>query len=130
MTRRFTLSIFAALAATLLPAAPVVAGEIVPGEVVVKRDGAPPQVKRVQDVDKALDALRESDSVEYAAPNPVARAAASAFVPNDPGRGRGWQAVQWNFLAGFGVNAPVAWQHAIDAGAPGARGVTIAVLDT
>ncbi|HEX8086545.1 MAG TPA: S8 family serine peptidase [Solirubrobacteraceae bacterium] len=59
---------------------------------------------------------------------PVAHAA--AFIPNDPGRGRGWQALQWNFLAAHGVNAPLAWQHAIDAGAPGGRGVTIAVLDS
>ncbi|HEX8205830.1 MAG TPA: S8 family serine peptidase [Solirubrobacteraceae bacterium] len=130
MSRRLSLPILAVLASALLPAAPSLAAEMVPGQVVVKREGAEPRVKRVQDVDKALDALRGADSVEYAAPNPVAHAAATAFVPNDPGRGRGWQAVQWNFLAGFGVNAPVAWQHAIDAGAPGGRGVTIAVLDT
>jgi serine protease len=128
MTIRSILPFLAALA--LLPAAPAAAGEIVPGEVVVKRDGAAPQVKQVEDVDKALAALRRSGDVEYAAPNPVARAAATAFVPNDPGRGRGWQAVQWNFLAAHGVNAPVAWQHAIDAGAPGGRGVSIAILDT
>ena len=130
MTRRLTLSVFAAFAAALAPATPVVAAEIVPGEVVVKREGRPAEVKRVQDVSRALDALRRSDSVQYAAPNPVARAAATEFVPNDPGRGRGWQAVQWNFLADTGVNAPVAWQNAIDAGSPGARGVTIAVLDS
>ena len=130
MTRRLTLPIFAALALALLPAAPVAAAEIVPGEVVVKREGQRPEVKRVQDVSKALAALRRSENVAYAAPNPVARAAASAFIPNDPGRGRGWQAVQWNFLAEHGVNAPVAWQNAIDAGAPGGRGITIAVLDS
>ena len=56
MTRRLTLPIFAVLALALLPAAPVGAAEIVPGEVVVKRDGRAPEVKRVQDVDKALDA--------------------------------------------------------------------------
>ena len=130
MTRRLTLSVFAAFAAALLPAAPVVAAEIVPDEVVVKREGRAPEVKRVRDVSRALDALRRSGEVEYAAPNPVARASATEFVPNDPGRGRGWQAVQWNFLAGAGVNAPVAWQHAIDAGAPGGRGITVAVLDS
>src|SRR5207248_3074219 len=42
----------------------------------------------------------------------------------------GWAATQWNFSGPFSVNAPAAWQHAIDAGAPGARGVTIAVHDT
>jgi serine protease len=126
--RRPLIALAAAVATSLLPAAPVGAAEIVPGEVVVKREGRPPAVKQVQDVGKALRALRRSDDVVYAAPNPVARAA--AFVPNDPGRGRGWQAVQWNFLAEQGVNAPDAWQHAIDAGAPGARGVVIAVLDS
>ncbi|HEV2814302.1 MAG TPA: S8 family serine peptidase [Solirubrobacteraceae bacterium] len=128
MNVRRPILLLAALAATLLPAAPVVAAEIVPGEVVVKREGEAPAVKKVRDVGKALQALRRSDRVQYAAPNPVARA--SAFVPNDPGRGRGWQAIQWNFLAETGVNAPDAWQHAIDAGAPGGRGVVVAVLDS
>jgi serine protease len=109
-------------------AAPVAAAEIVPGEVVVKTEGGAPEVRKVDDVAAAVRRLRRDDDVEYAAPNPVARAA--AFVPNDVGRGRGWQAVQWNFLAAFGVNAPVAWQHAIDAGAPGGRGITVAVLDS
>ena len=59
---------------------------------------------------------------------PIARA--SAFVPNDPGFGAGWQAVQWNFGPGNGVNAPEAWQNAIDAGNPGGAGVKIAVLDS
>jgi serine protease len=120
----------ATLVAALLLAAPAGAAPtaIVPGEVVVKREGRAPAVERVDDVASAIRALRRSPDVEYAAPNPVARAA--AFIPNDPGRGRGWQAVQWNFLEAFGVNAPVAWQHAIDAGAPGGRGVTVAVLDS
>ena len=130
MNRRLIPTTLAALAVALLPAAPVTAAEIVPNQVVVKREGRAPEVKRVRDVDKAIDALRRADGVEYAAPNPVARAAGRAFVPNDPGRGRGWQAVQWNFLAEHGVNAPVAWQNAIDAGAPGGRGVAVAVLDT
>ncbi|HEX8122887.1 MAG TPA: S8 family serine peptidase [Solirubrobacteraceae bacterium] len=129
MTRRRPTLIIASLLATALCAAPAhAAPQIVPHEVVVKRAGQAPTVKTVRNVHKALDALRRSDSVQYAAPNPVAHAA--AFVPNDPGRGRGWQALQWNFLQAAGVNAPVAWQHAIDAGAPGGRGVTIAVLDS
>ncbi|HEX2085838.1 MAG TPA: S8 family serine peptidase [Solirubrobacteraceae bacterium] len=129
MTRRRIIPCLAAtVAAALLPAAPVTAADMVPNEVVVKRTGEAPTVKKVRSVHKALAALRRSDRVEYAAPNPVARA--SAFIPNDPGRGRGWQAVQWNFLAEFGVNAPDAWQHLIDAGAPGGRGVVVAVLDS
>ena len=38
--------------------------------------------------------------------------------------------MQWNFTGPFGVNAPDAWQNAINAGAPGGRGVIVAVLDT
>lgn len=62
---------------------------------------------------------------------PVAHAA--ALIPDDPGRGvtpGGWAKVQWNFAGPFGVNAPVAWEQVAAAGAPGGRGVTVAVLDT
>ena len=119
----------AALAALLLVPSVAQAAEVVPGEVVVKEEGAPPRVVRgVDDVRSTVARLSRRFDVEYAAPNPVARAA--AFVPNDPGFGQGWQAVQWNFGPGNGVNAPVAWQHAIDAGNPGGRGVKIAILDS
>src|SRR3954451_24873570 len=58
---------------------------------------------------------------------------ASDWVPQDPGVGRaptGWEALQWNFLPFTGVNALDAWQHLIDAGRPGGKGVVVAVLDT
>ena len=64
-------------------------------------------------------------------PNYIARA--SGFIPNDPGRGNvpgGWQQVQWNFLAEWGVNAPDAWVNVAAAGRIGGAGVKIAVLDT
>jgi serine protease len=79
----------------------------------------------------AAEALRSRPGVETATPNYLAHA--SAYVPRDPGASAtpgGWQLLQWNFLPDAGVNAPVAWQHLIDAGAPGGRGVTVAVLDT
>ena len=121
----------AALTAALA-AAPATATDLARGEVVVKRDGQAPQVlSGVKSVHSTIRRLRAQDRVEYAAPNPIAHAAAAhEFIPNDPGVGNGWQAVQWNFLAADGVNAPVAWQHAIDAGNPGGRGVRIAVLDS
>lgn len=56
-------------------------------------------------------------------------ATASAF-PDDPGRGRGWQPVQWNFTGEFGVDAPGAWSNLFNAGKPGGRGVVVAVLDS
>jgi serine protease len=75
--------------------------------------------------------LRARPEVATAAPNQIARL--SAFIPNDQagtGEPGGWQTVQWNFLPGIGVNAPNAWQHLIDVGRGGGRGVTVAVLDT
>jgi serine protease len=74
--------------------------------------------------------LRKDSRVRYAVPNYIAHA--SGFVPNDPGiQGPGgWQDLQWNFTGVYGINAPDAWQQAITAGAPGGRGVVVAVLDT
>ena len=59
---------------------------------------------------------------------PIARIA--QYVPNDPGNGSGWQAIQWNFAGPFGINAPAAWEHMIALGRPGGHGVVVAVLDT
>jgi serine protease len=53
--------------------------------------------------------------------------------PDDPGRAHapaGWSELQWNFAGEQGVDAPHAWGNLIAAGAPGGRGVTVAVLDT
>ena len=122
--------------------------EAEPGEVVVAYEpgvtaraaaghGAMPQVIEVSDVSRALRELRARPGVRYAVPNVKARISQSAapaepFLPNDkgaPGSG-GWEKVQWNFAGPFGVGAPEAWANAILAGKPGARGVTVAVLDT
>ena len=46
---------------------------------------------------------------------PVAHIAGG--VPDDPGRGStpfGWQAIQWNFVGPFGVNAQEAWNNLAD----------------
>jgi serine protease len=133
-----------ASAAAYVPAAPeplsATPGNIskapkhVPGEVVVKYEGSPEPVVRAlpagQGIAAAVRTLSRQDSVEYAVPNVIARAA--GFIPNDPGRGgRGnWQRIQWNFLASVGVNAPDGWANLLAAGRPGGRGVTVAVLDT
>jgi serine protease len=89
------------------------------------------RVLHVSDPDVAVNRLRKRSDVVYAVPD--VRAHAAAFVPNDPGRGTepgGWSSMQWNFAGPYGVNAPEAWQHLIDAGAAGGRGVRVAVLDT
>lgn len=55
-------------------------------------------------------------------------------LPNDagiPGYPGGLAALQWNFFdANFGVGALEAWTNARNAGAEGARGIRVAVLDT
>ncbi len=80
--------------------------------------------------DGAAARLRADRRVVHALPNYVATS--SALYPNDPGREGpgGWAKLQWNFTGAFGVDAPNAWQNAINAGDPGGRGVTVAVLDT
>jgi serine protease len=92
------------------------------------------RVLRIRDGESVAETVRELRAradVATAAPNATARIA--GFIPDDPGNAGvvgGWQQLQWNFLAGAGVNAPDAWQHLIDLGQPGGRGVVVAVLDT
>ncbi|MGI8427793.1 MAG: S8 family serine peptidase [Solirubrobacteraceae bacterium] len=87
-------------------------------------------------VTRALAALRHRPGIAYAVPNFIAHIAASrnsGWIPNDPGRSHvpgGWEALQWNFLADAGVDAPQAWRNLIADKRPGARGVVVAVLDT
>src|ERR1700685_4337653 len=54
--------------------------------------------------------LRHEPGVAYAVPDYIATtAAATTWIPNDPGRAHvpgGWQRMQWNFLAADGVDAP------------------------
>lgn len=88
------------------------------------------QVLGGQTTAEAAAKLSSDPRVEHAVPNYVANAA--AFIPNDPGRGGpgGWANLQWNFTGPFGVDAPNAWQNAINVGAPGGASTIVAVLDT
>ena len=55
------------------------------------------------------------------------------LIPDDPGRmgtPRGWMQLQWDLAGPYGVDASGAWANLVTAGAPGGRGVTVAVLDT
>src|SRR6201999_1660283 len=86
------------------------------------------RMRRGESVAAAVRRLRARPDVLSATPSYIARA--SAFIPQDPGDGApgGWEALQWNFLPLTGVDAPDAWQHLIDVGKPGGKGVVIAVL--
>jgi serine protease len=80
----------------------------------------------------ALRRLRRQRGVEWAVPDYVAHAT-GGLIPNDRGESSelgGWQKLQWNFVGPFGVNAPEAWANVAADGAPGGKGVTVAVLDT
>ncbi len=82
-------------------------------------------------VGAALRALRRRPDVAWAVPD--YRAHAAGLIPDDVGNGTqpgDWQQLQWNFSGPFGVNAPQAWSNVAADGAPGARGVIVAVLDT
>jgi serine protease len=83
-------------------------------------------------VPSALRRLRGRRDVLWAVPDYRAHATGQV-IPNDPGLGKapgGWKELQWNFVGTFGVNAPEAWANLAADGAPGGRGVIVAVLDT
>jgi serine protease len=101
-------------------------------------------------VREAARRLRRDPKVAYAAPDYVATASGLlGGVPNDPGTltglpgvPGGWVTKQWNFLPWEGPATPLepispggidaigAWENLIAAKRPGAKGVTVAVLDT
>jgi serine protease len=118
------LALTAALAASPAMAAPA----YVPGELIVKREGAAAATTvALRDGESVKDAAAELDDrpgVAYARPNYIARAA--VYTPNDPGF-----ALQWNLASTpAGINMPQAWGTARQLRRAGGRDVTIAVLDT
>ena len=92
-------------------------------------------VKRIaghRSIGRALRDLRGEPGVAYAYPDYVAHAT-GAFYPDDPGNShtrRGWERMQWNMLAGTGVDAPQAWSNLLADQRAGGKGVVVAVLDT
>jgi serine protease len=143
----------AALLGALALSAPAAAAPHVPGEVIVRFAAGPAahspirgatmarvtggpsrllHLPRGESVAAALRRLRHQPGVLYAEPNYIAHAAGQ-FIPDDPGRTTapaGWEAVQWNFLAPDGIDAPDAWGNLAAVGRPGGKGVKIAVLDS
>ncbi len=84
------------------------------------------------DVPTVATGVSTLPGVRYAVPDYIAHAAGS-WYPNDTGRNgqaEGWEKVQWNFMPRAGVNAPLAWANLRADRRAGARGVTIAVIDT
>jgi serine protease len=133
------------------------AREFVPSQVVLKLKGTGTartvSLRRGAGVRRTVAALNRDPRVAYAAPNYIATASAAPLresgIANDPGLlsrppgpPGGWVSLQWNFLpwegtataalpvSAGGIDAVGAWQNLLAAGRPGARGVTVAVLDT
>jgi serine protease len=129
-----------------------------PHQVVVKLAGDRTphtvQVPQRVGVHEAAATLRRNPRVAYAAPNYIATASTTegsppGEIPNDPGPitgppgpPGGWVLKQWNLLPWEGLATPLlpispggidavrAWEHLTAVGRPGAKGITIAVLDT
>jgi serine protease len=90
------------------------------------------RVPRRLTVAQEITRLRRQPGVAYAVPDFRAHIA-GAWIPNDRGStnlAQGWRRLQWNFLSAAGVNAPQAWANLLGVRRAGARGVTVAVLDT
>lgn len=150
-------AILAAIALIALPAPAAAApAPFVPGEVIVRyEDGSTRSVRadvqedtgtdhaellsedsrtlEIEDGESVAETVAELERdprVAYAVPNYRARAA--AFVPDDRGFGGAsdWMRLQWNFFGPAGVGAVEAWELAAAAGAPGGRGVVVAVIDS
>jgi serine protease len=158
MSRPLPITLALTLLAALTVATPAGATGFAPGQVVVKFEGQrfgravalPPRVG----VREAASALRRRPRVSYAVPNFIATASAKAAVtaidiPNDPGNisvprdpPGAWVLKQWNFLPWTGTGTPElpispggidalgAWENLAAVGRAGAKGVTVAVLDT
>lgn len=110
--------------------APYASGEIVVGyeNSTILRE----QLKPGESIAAGLARARRQHGVRWAVPDYQAHATGTV-TPDDPGLGNtpgGWQALQWNFDGPFGIDAPEAWFNAASEGAPGGRGVVVAVLDT
>jgi serine protease len=85
-----------------------------------------------ESVQAAVARLRRTPGVAYAVPNFLAHTAGD-WIPDDPGRSgyaKGWENMQWNFLAGAGVDAPGAWANLRTDHRPGGQGVVVAIVDT
>ncbi len=89
------------------------------------------QIEDGESVAETVAELEQRPGVISASPNWIAYAAGFDF--NDPGRLKapgGWKALQWNLLAGEGIDAPTAWENVARAGRRGGSGVVVAVLDS
>jgi serine protease len=143
MRLRLVQAVVVALAGIALAATPAQAGAVsyAPGEVVarLKGESVERQVKLPAGVTvpQAVHYLRASPEVDYAAPNYLA-SGAGLWNPDDPGKAHiphGWRLDQWNFLAPTstglgGASIQGAWQNLRKLRNSGAKGVTVAVLDT
>ena len=131
--RRSTLILLSALLGALTMAASAGA-DVDTGQVVVRyRDHrAVLHYADAAAAHRALPGLRRRAGVLSAGPRYVARPADfdDTGVAQAAGTAGGWQAVEWDLVGPFGINAPGAWTQLATMGARGGAGVKVAVVDT
>ncbi len=124
----------ATLALAAMPALASADRGFVAGEVVVGLEDGATRVAELPSgtsVGEAIDAFRRDPAVEFAEPNWIARASLAPLDRGTSGEPGGWEADQWSFVGRpGGIRVGEAWDRAIAAGAPGAAGTTVAVVDT
>ena len=123
-----TATLAASALLALTAAGPATAApEYVPGELIVKRAGAPAKTVTVAGGESVKDVaaeLSDRPGVVHARPNYIARA--SAYTPNDPSF-----PMQWNLATSpAGINMPDAWELARAQRYPSGKRTIVAVLDT
>src|SRR5712691_4173225 len=125
-----TRSLLPAALALFLLAAPAVAAAApyVPDQVLVKyKDGTTGAERAATQADTGtqITGAIPGGSTQLQIQNGQSVQQTVAKLRNDPGF-----RLQWNLNGPFGINMPVAWRLARQAGSPGGRGVRIATLDT
>lgn len=106
----------------------------VPGQVVVGVRGGRSTVVELPpstSVTAAAASLPRDPGVRFAEPNYVATASLAPYDRGSSGQPGGWEADQWSFLGKpGGIRVTGAWDRLASRGAPGGRGVVVAVVDT
>ena len=106
----------------------------VPGQVVVGVRGGRSTVVELPpstSVTAAAASLPRDPGVRFAEPNYVATASLAPYDRGSSGPPGGWEADQWSFLGKpGGIRVTGAWDRLASRGAPGGRGVVVAVVDT
>ncbi|MDX6583205.1 MAG: serine protease [Solirubrobacterales bacterium] len=109
-------------------------GAYVPGQAVVGLAGGGSTIAELppgRSVAEGIAALERRPGVRFAAPNWIARAAATPLDHGTSPLPGGWAIDQWSFGARpGGIRVAGAWDRLAELGRPGGAGVTVAIVDS